>query len=97
MRRSKECKHEGFYHKDHGCGVAVLVGSSYADHAMRCDIVKSPLYTPSYINHEQGIFPSNNSVSKNKEASRYLPWEAPAGECPTCYHDSLTPKVKKEK
>ena len=70
------------FHEDHGCGTAVMCGSSYAEHCMRCrgvPIMRKIDGSPVYLNDTvPNVFEPVNS--------EYLPWEAPAGECPVCWH-----------
>ena len=77
-----KCKEHGDYHLDHGCGVAVWVGTSFAEHSISC---------PKGVNWDKkgGFFPKSNP-------GEYAPWEAPAGNCPGCWHnkEKKIPKAK---
>ena len=70
-----KCSKHGDYHSDHGCGTAVNVGSSYADHSLTCP--KSPAY-------------------KGEPRIVFAMWEAPAGNCPTCWHASAQANYNKK-
>ncbi len=82
------CEKHGDYHEDHGCGVAVGCGSSYADHCIRCDL--SPMYTPISPWMAFTFGPKNPKrkwKQPREEGYIYPPWEAPAGNCPVCWHE----------
>jgi len=64
------------------CGFGVLCGSSYAEHKMGCKAV--PLWidsagVPHYLGEIIGpMFTTSGNA--------LLPWEAPDGNCPICWH-----------
>ena len=72
-----DCKAE--FHEDHGCGTAVLCGSSYAAHFTEC-----PLTGP----WPQMVM--DLTIMLHGPKTGYRPWEAPAGKCPICYHGEFT-------
>ena len=71
------------FHEDHGCGTAVLVGSSYAAHCIECPLFWTGIAIPNDL--------ANLTVSMHGQKDGYRPWEAPAGKCPVCYHGSFNP------
>lgn len=66
------------FHEDHGCGTAVLCGSSYAQHSLECPLNPFGLL----------MVPAVQEFVANMHGKKLglRPWEAPAGECPVCYH-----------
>ncbi len=82
------CPKHGVFHENHGCGVAVLTGPAYADHGIRCKL--SPMHTPiaPWMNF---TYDPNNPDKQweqpGTEGYKYPPWEAPAGNCPICWHE----------
>jgi hypothetical protein len=76
------CDLHGEYLDDHGCGTAVLHGSAYAEHDMNC-----PLGVASSGPMAGGFF-------GDLGPGRYHPWEAPAGNCPMCWHRSRKDSAK---
>ena len=69
------CERHGEYDDDHGCGKAVLYGSSSAEHSMSCSLG---------VAHSG---PLSGGAFGDAGAGRYHPWEAPAGNCPVCWHE----------
>src|SRR3989344_6058089 len=69
------CERHGEFIGDHGCGRAVLTGSSYAEHIMSCPTSREQ--------HGVGNPPSG-MVGWGDDG--YPPWEAPAGQRPQCWH-----------
>ena len=54
------------FHVCEECNTSVLLGSSSAEHFMKCRL--------------------GNPVFESPDGG-YLPWEAPGGECPRCWHE----------
>ena len=75
-----DCPKHGPYNEDHGCGTAVWHGSSMGEHILNCPLV-------GILGAPQGNLPHGGFFKPN-DGERYPPWEAPAGNCPGCWHEA---------
>ena len=72
--KCQECGYE--FHEDHGCGTAVLCGSSYAAHIVEC----------SQMGGLWCKIVNDATLMLHGPKVGYRAWEAPSKQCPVCYH-----------